>query len=168
MEPWGADLYGQPCRGCGWSWLTTPHDAVAYVAGFPGLVEAALSGATGRERDPGLAWSAGEYVSHVADNLRTWSERLAGVLGGGDPRVSGYDPDLLAAARRYDTLDLPAALWSLHRSAEAWVDVLTRALDTGVVLDHATRGPQQAADVARNNAHDAHHHLDDVARCLRA
>jgi hypothetical protein len=37
----------------------------------------------------------------------------------------------------------------------------------GVVLQHATRGAQRAEDVARNNAHDAHHHLWDIDRTLR-
>ena len=37
-----------------------------------------------------------------------------------------------------------------------------------VVLQHATRGPQRAEDVARNNAHDARHHLWDIDRILRA
>jgi hypothetical protein len=36
-----------------------------------------------------------------------------------------------------------------------------------VVLQHATRGAQRAEDVARNNAHDAHHHLWDIDRTLR-
>jgi hypothetical protein len=36
------------------------------------------------------------------------------------------------------------------------------------VLRHATRGAQRAEDVARNNAHDAHHHLWDIDRTLRA
>jgi hypothetical protein len=42
------------------------------------------------------------------------------------------------------------------------------ALARGVVLQHATRGAQRAEDVARNNAHDAHHHLWDIDRILRA
>jgi hypothetical protein len=42
------------------------------------------------------------------------------------------------------------------------------ALARGVVLQHATRGAQRAEDVARNNAHDAHHHLWDIDRTLRA
>ena len=48
----------------------------------------------------------------------------------------------------------------------AWVEAVEAALAAGVVLEHATRGPQQAEDVARNNAHDASHHLWDVGRIL--
>ncbi|GEN80699.1 hypothetical protein [Actinotalea fermentans] len=166
MEAWGADLYGQPCRACGWSWETEPADALAYVRGLPGVIEALMAGRTGQERGAGLAWSSGEYVCHVGDNLRLWAERVAGRLAGDDGVVGGYDPDELARARRYEQVRLAAALWSLRRAAEDWVAVMELALARGLVLTHATRGAQAAADVARNNAHDAHHHVWDIGRCL--
>lgn len=166
MELSGADLYGQPCRECGWSWDTVPDDAVAYVRGLPGVIEGLMTGRTGGERAPGLAWSAGEYVCHVGDNLRLWAERMAGRLAGDEGVVGGYDPDELARARRYEQVRLAAALWSLRRATEDWVDVLEPALAQGLALTHATRGLQTAADVAQNNAHDAHHHVWDIGRCL--
>lgn len=166
MESWGADLYGQPCRECGWSWETTPGEAVAYVRGLPGVVEGLMAGRTGRERHPDLGWSAGEYVCHVGDNLRLWAERVAGRLAGDDGVVGGYAPDKLARARRYDAVRLAAALWSLRRAAEDWLDVLEPALARGLALTHATRGTQTASDAAQNNAHDAHHHVRDIGRCL--
>lgn len=127
-----------------------------------------LQDATGRERHPQLDWSSSAYVSHVADNLRTWAERLRGASEGGATGVPGYDPDLLAAARGYDDIALPAALWSLTWASRAWTETVDEALTVKVVLQHATRGPQRAEDVARNNAHDAHHHLHDVDRILGA
>ncbi|MFC3987986.1 hypothetical protein [Actinoplanes siamensis] len=33
-------------------------------------------------------------------------------------------------------------------------------------LHHVTRGVQRAADVARNNCHDAYHHLWDIRMIL--
>lgn len=106
------------------------------------------------------------YVCHVADNLRQWAERVAGAMESGDGRVGGYDPDALAAARRYDEVSLAGAMWALQQSSAAWVQVLTAAVDADVVLSHATRGEQRAADVASNNAHDAHHHAWDIGRIL--
>jgi hypothetical protein len=44
----------------------------------------------------------------------------------------------------------------------AWVAVLQPALAEKVELLHATRGLQRAEDIARNNCHDAHHHLWDI------
>jgi len=59
-------------------------------------------------------------------------------------------------------------LWSLRWAASAWAQSAEAALARAVVLRHATRGAQRAEDVARNNAHDAHHHLWDIDRTLRA
>ena len=47
-------------------------------------------------------------------------------------------------------------------SAAVRVDVLRAAVDENTELDHETRGLQRAEDIARNNCHDAHHHLWDI------
>ncbi len=177
MEQWGATLYGNPCRECGFAWELTPEQAIASVRAVPAAYAARLAGATGRERHPDLTWTAAAYVAHVTDNLRTWSERLAGASPPGDLAapgatlardlaVPGYDPDLLARARHYDELPLAGTLWSLRWAAAAWTEAVQQALAADVTLHHATRGPQRAEDVARNNAHDAHHHLWDITRTL--
>jgi len=168
VEQWGAVLYGDPCRECGFGWGLPPEQAVAWVRAVPETFGARLAGATGREKHSDLAWTTGAYVGHVTDNLRTWAERLAGAYLAGDLTVAGYDPDLLARARRYDEISLAGALWSLRWAATAWAEAAETALAAGLVLQHATRGPQRAEDVARNNAHDAHHHLWDIARILHA
>jgi hypothetical protein len=168
MEKWGADLYGDPCRECGFGFGLTPAEAIAAVRDVPAAYAERLAGATGREQLPGLAWNTAAYASHVADNLRSWSGWLAGGYLGGDLNVPGYDPDQLAQARRYNELSLAGALWSLRWAAGAWAEAVTEGLARQVVLQHATRGPQRAEDIARNNAHDAHHHLWDIDRILRA
>ena len=78
VEKWGAGLYGDPCRECGFGWKLSPAQAVASVQAVPDAYARRLAGATGRERHPDLAWTTAAYVSHVTDNLRTWAERLAG------------------------------------------------------------------------------------------
>jgi hypothetical protein len=166
MELWGAGLYGQPCRGCGFDWDVTPTDALATGARIPAQFAERLVGATGRERHPELLWTPSMYVSHVADNLRIWAERLTGARVAGAAEVVGYDQDLLARVRRYDEIALPAALWSLDWASRAWVEVVEDAVASDVVLWHETRGEQRGSDVARNNAHDAYHHLLDVSRIL--
>ena len=168
VEKWGAGLYGDPCRECGFGWELSPARAVASVQAVPDAYARRLAGATGRERHPDLAWTAAAYVSHVTDNLRTWAERLAGGYLAGDLAVPGYDPDLLSRARHYNDVSLAGALWSLSWAVDAWTQSAEMALARGVVLQHATRGAQRAEDVARNNAHDAHHHLWDIDRTLRA
>jgi hypothetical protein len=168
MEKWGTRLYGDPCRACSFSWSLSPDEAVEVVRGVPERYALCLAGTTGHERHADLGWTPVGHTSHVADNLRNWAERLAGAYLAGVTEVPGYDQDLLARARRYDELSIQGALWSLEWAAAGWVDIVTSALAAGVVLSHAGRGRQTAEDVARNNCHDAHHHLWDIERILAA
>jgi len=163
MEPWGASLFGNPCRECMFDWSQTPTEALRVVSAAPRAFAELTVGVDGTQR--GHGWSVAEYVSHVADNLRQWSERVQSGRGG-QITVSGYDPDELAVARGYATIPMTTALWSLEHSAAAWVDVMTAALREHVTLNHLTRGPQRAEDVALNNAHDAGHHLWDIEQIL--
>lgn len=105
-------------------------------------------------------------MSHVADNLRQWAERVQSLRLAGVARVGGYDPDQLAAARGYATIPLPVALWSLEGSVELWVTVMHAAIAESVTLEHRSRGAQTAAQIVGNNAHDGHHHLWDISRAL--
>ncbi|MGE7439407.1 MULTISPECIES: hypothetical protein [Kitasatospora] len=134
---------------------------------LPTRFRALLAGRTGFERHPGLSWTPAAYVSHVTDNLRNWAERLAGARLSGAVDVPGYDPDLVARARHYNEIAPTAALWSLEHAVDARAASVTSALEEGTVLQHATRGVQRAEDVARNNAHDGHHHAWDIERILR-
>jgi hypothetical protein len=141
-------------------------DAVALIGTIPARYADVLRGHDGSERDPSLAWSAGAYVCHVTDNLRIWAERLAGAALGASGQVSAYDSDLLARARAYDGVPLQGALWSLGHAVADWQEAMALAVARGVVLAHPERGEQSVLDVARTNAHDAHHHDWDIRRSL--
>jgi hypothetical protein len=166
MNQWGTSVYGDPCHQCGFRWTGTLAEARATVAGIPAAYVRLLAGATGRERHHDLGWSAGEYVCHVADNLRIWAERLMGVAEGGPTRVGGYEENELARARDYPSISLPAALWSLGRSVEDWQRAVDRSDTAGIVLVHPERGAQTLVEVALSNAHDAVHHGWDIERSL--
>lgn len=163
-ELWGATLYGDPCRECGYDWSITDEDAIALVASIPGRYADLLQGRDATVRHPDLDWSAGAYVCHVTDNLRIWAERLIGATVGGETQVPGYDPALLGRARVYHLVPIAGALWSLSAAAGSWVEAVRLA--SGVVLQHEARGEQRVTDVARNNAHDAYHHEWDIRRTL--
>lgn len=166
MEPWGAALFGEPCQQCGFRWSITPSEAIDRVRGFEQKVREGTCSLTGDERLDG--WSVAEYVAHVGDNLRQWSERVQAARLAGRREVAGYDPDALAEARGYASMPLEVALWSASSAAERWADVVEAALEEGVELHHATRGQQRAEDVARNNCHDAYHHVWDIRRIAEA
>jgi hypothetical protein len=166
VETWGRARYGDPCRECGYDWSIRHEDAVAAVAAIPGRYARLLEGRDASLKHPDLGWTAGAYVCHVTDNLRVWAERLVGAAMGGGTDVPGYDEELLGRARAYDRVPVAGALWSLRLAAAAWVDAVALATEARVVLVHAERGEQRTADVVRNNAHDASHHLWDIRRTL--
>jgi DinB superfamily len=167
MNDWGASVYGDPCRECGFTWAVSMPDALAHISNIPSVYHALLADRSGRERHPGLGWSVAEYVSHVADNLRIWAERLMGVVEGGPPLVGHYDENELAHARHYREIPLPAALWSLTRSVDDWLTAVEASADSGVVLVHPERGELTRSDVVLANAHDALHHQRDIERTLQ-
>jgi hypothetical protein len=139
---------------------------VAGVKATAAALRTTLVGADGSEQHPDLSWSVVGYVCHVADNLRIWAERLAGLASGYSRPVGRYDQDLLAQARRYDDVALGGALWSLDRAVEDWERAILLAQHAGVTLVHPDRGEQTLLDVVRSNAHDACHHGWDVRRTI--
>ncbi len=136
------------------------------VVDLPATYGRALTGASGAERHPDLAWSVTAYVCHVGDNLRIWGERLAGIAAGAPPEVGAYDEAALAEARGYAMIPLPSALWSLTRSVADWVSAVGQSRPTGIILVHPERGGQSLHDVVVANAHDGFHHGWDIQRSL--
>lgn len=166
MNDWGPSTYGQPCRACAFDWSLTLDDAVSLMAELAAGYGDLLAGATGTERHPDVAWPVAAYVSHVADNLRIWTERLMGVALGASAVVGGYDENELAQARNYAMIPLEAALWSLRLSVAEWRRAVDGASRRGTLMIHPDRGELDLLDVVRSNMHDAHHHLWDVRRAL--
>lgn len=164
MNDWGASVYGDPCRECGFSWAISMPDAVSLVSNLPSGYRMLLADRSGNEQHPGLRWSVLEYVSHVADNLRIWAERLMGVVEGARPIVSNYDENELARARNYKEIPIQGAMWSLTRSVDDWLTSVELSRDSGVVLVHPERGELTLSDVVLSNAHDALHHQRDIER----
>jgi hypothetical protein len=168
LSNWGPAGYGDPCRECGFDWGLSLDEAVQLMSGLTAAYGEVLSGSTGSEQHPELAWSVGAYVSHVADNLRIWTERLMGDALGAAPEVGGYDENELARARHYELIPLEASLWSLRQSVAEWVKAVEASSHHGTVLIHPQRGELDLSDIALSNAHDARHHLSDIERTLRS
>jgi hypothetical protein len=167
MNEWGPQTYGDPCSGCGFSWLASPATIESIIDTAAAEFELQLAGRTGSERMPSLAWSVGAYVWHAGDNLRIWAERLVAAASGGIHPVPGYDQDQLAEARGYESMPVGAALWSLARAIGDWHDAsLMIGGRRDVAFEHPAMGSYTVADVTRQVGHDLFHHRDDVRRIL--
>ena len=120
----------------------------------------------GRARHPDLEWSVSGYVCHVADNIGIWAERVASVALGNRGAVALYNQDLLAAARHYDDVDVPAVLWSLGRAVGDWQAALALAGTAPFAMIHEEVGTMPLGDVILIRAHDVVHHGWDIERTL--
>ena len=163
---WWVMEYGEPCRECGFEWAMSPEAAIAAVEALPDQFATQLADRSGEELGPGATWSAKAYVFHVADNLRIFAERLEGVAAGGSTAIAPYDENQLAAARDYEAMSLPSALWSLRTAAAVWVQASRAALIRPTLYQHPERGELTAAEIVRGPAHDALHHFWDVTRAV--
>ncbi|HEY3843754.1 MAG TPA: hypothetical protein VGL48_10940 [Acidimicrobiales bacterium] len=133
---------------------------------LPDSIDELVIGATGTERLSDLEWNVSGYISHMADNIRIWAERLVAVARGADPHVVPYDPDLLAESRHYNDVALQGATWSFRIAVENWLKAVDEANPAEVVLLHSERGAMELSDVVASNAHDAFHHRWDLTRIL--
>ena len=120
MNTWGVRVYGNPCRECGFDWSISVEAAAAIVAEIPERYARVLEGQDGSVRHPGLGWSVGAYVCHVGDNLRIWAERMWSSVEAEHVEIEAYDQDELASVRRYESIPLATALWSLSHAVDAW------------------------------------------------
>src|SRR5580704_11418837 len=151
MDHWGAPLYGDPCRECGFTWATPLAATTLLMRNLPDSIDEHVTGATGTERLPELGWNVSGYFSHMTDNTRIWAERMVAVARGADAHVVPYDPDLLAESRHYNEAALQGATWSLRIAVENWLDAVAEAERAGVVMLHSERGAMELFDVVASN-----------------
>ena len=167
VDAWGARLYGDPCGTCGYAlWGSDVETCVGVVFEMLPMYAELAERWDGSERHPDLGWSVAGYVSHVADNLRIWAERIEGVAAGDDAQVPGYNQDVLSEARQYDDIGIHSALWSLRNAAHCWQSAISCGVALDITLIHERQSSQSTLDIARNNAHDVFHHLWDIRQIL--
>ena len=157
------ERYGNPCRGCGYTWSTDADVCRGMIEESPGRVAALLEGRDGSENLPVLEWNARAYVAHMADNLRIWSERLAAVVLDPSALVTPYEEGDLARARGYQSLPLQGVLWSLGRALEDWRVAEALAGSGSIVLRHPEQGRLELHEVRCVLAHEANHHTLDIS-----
>lgn len=166
MNSFGITTYGDPCRECGFEWLTSLDASAGLIAGAPRRYTELLDGQDGTSKHHDLTWTVKAYVFHVADNICIWAERLWSRATVGQELIRSYDQDALASVRGYEHMPLQTALWSLSHSVDAWNEALAATVDRDVAFTYPGRGVQTLTDVVQTIAHDTFHHEWDIARSL--
>ena len=138
----------------------------------PGVVTAALAGATDDELDarPGPNdWSAREVVHHLADSEATSYIRIRKLLAEDDPVIYGYDEADFARRLHYDR-PIAASL-AVLKSVRASTTELLRGLDDDDWTrsgTHTESGPYSVETWLAIYAAHAHDHAGQISRARSA
>lgn len=120
---------------------------------------------------PGV-WSPLEYVAHTRDVLAFYRDRITRVLEEERPTLSAAGFGSRDEEARYHDEDRVAVAEGVAAEATALADLLGGLGDGGwarVGLSSDGSGAERSVRVLAERAvHDAHHHLLDVGRGLRA
>ncbi len=149
------------CPACGYDWSTPAADALAVVADGPDRFATALDGKDGMMVPADGSWNATAYLWHLADLMRSWSERWVQIADEPGSRLIGFDPDVLADARGYRSLPTVPGLWSLRSATEMFVGA-TSLVTFETPFEHGDWGMGTVGDGLRWLGHEFHHHLGDV------
>jgi DinB superfamily len=160
--------YGDPCRRCGYEWSLGPSPCGEIVSSAAVRYAALLAGQNGKREHVELQWNAAAYVTHVADVLRIWADRVAGAALGSSDLILPYDEGELGMVRGYSGLPLAGALWALERAVGDWSAAAELARSAGSILNHPEQGPLGLDDVLRIMAHEIEHHAADLSLIVSA
>lgn len=169
------------CDECGFDARTmSEEDLVAACSSFGRRFRAPLTrflpnedgAAVVRRRPAPEVWSALEYAVHTRDVFAFYRERIERVLREDRPVLHAVAFGDRPEEAVYNELDPPAVADQLAAEADAVAAVL-RGLEADgwarVGLSSDGTGSERTVRVlAERCVHDAHHHLLDVGRSLRA
>lgn len=156
------------CEECGFDWTTPADDAIRLVEGSPervaGLLEGGVASRSAVAADPDR-WPPTSYLWHLVDVVRFGTERLWTLALGPGAGLPGWDPDEMAAARRYEGLPADVGLLALEVAVADWV-IAAREAPPGATVHLPVLEAITTEDSIRRNAHEAVHHELDVRRGL--
>jgi hypothetical protein len=153
------------CDECGYSWAIPLAQALDIVTDTPAQVATALdrAGAAATAVPAPDTWSASGYAWHLVDVFRIGTERLWSIVDDPGRALPAWDENALADARSYARLSPVVAPRALRDAAATWLAAARRTPEDAAAR-HESDGTLTAGDVIRRNAHEARHHLRDIAR----
>ena len=110
---------------------TTRQQLIDQYAAGPGLVAAALEGATEADLDrlpPDGSWTARMVVHHLADSEMTSALRVRRLIAEERPAITGYDEELWSRRVYYDRPIAPS-LDALRAARASTTEILRRMTD---------------------------------------
>ena len=151
----------ESCSTCGWSWSTSPEDALAAIGSAPGCYAELLADRDGMVPAADGGWNATAYLWHLTDLSRSWAERWIQLRAMPGSLLAGWDPDALAEARNYRELPTAAAEWALREAVSSFI-AQSHAVGLDATFQHGDWGQGSVADAIRWLGHEFVHHQLDV------
>jgi hypothetical protein len=137
----------------------------------PGVVEAALAGATDAELDARPAdggWTAREVTHHIADSEITSAVRLRRLIAEDEPAILGYDGNLFARRLYYGDRPIAAALTLIGLVRAVTAEILDRLTEEewGRRGSHDELPSYGVAEWLEIYAAHCHEHAEQIAAAL--
>ncbi|MFG1814944.1 DinB family protein [Kribbella sp. NPDC049174] len=165
------------CTKCSYDWDAPPEHAVAVIGGFPEhlprlLLNLGLQDSDGplRTRPAAEEWPPLEYMAHTADAIAWHAERINRVLTENRPTLDPFGWDAHTATHRYDERRLTDVLTTIRGTCTSLTAVL-KTLPAPAWQQEGTASngsPRTITHLAARAAHEAQHHLRDIAQGLQA
>lgn len=158
------------CAECGFDWDLGPAEALAQISTITSRFRDAvisLSDDALRARPEPDVWSPLQYLAHTRDVIEFYDKRIERVITEDQPTLAvDWTFAELAESQRYSDQDSPEVLDALTANAE---QLGRRLLDLDAeqwqLSGIGSSGQQRTVlDLARRGAHEAQHHLVDIAR----
>lgn len=155
------------CDECGFDWATPLLHQIRIIGQFPDRAHTLLQKRMGdvMHRPETATWSPNEYLWHLVDMFRIFSEWLHMARTQDHPTHAPADADRLAEIRGYAERPVETALWALQPAAALLVQEAIITDPDRLVLYKGWRDVT-AAEVIGFAAHEAAHHLFDLERSL--
>jgi DinB superfamily len=153
------------CEQCGFDWEAGLDEDIRLVARFPDRASELLEGAgdVAHRRPTAETWSPNEYVWHLVDIFRMFSEWLHMTRVLDVPTLAPFDSDQLATVRGYAERPVQTGLWALRNAVELFVQEAARA-DPARTVTYKGWRDVTAREVIGFAAHEVAHHTHDLER----
>jgi hypothetical protein len=149
----------------------TRQEIVDALRALPNQIEELVQGLSEdalRWRPSPREWSIKEICCHLRDSFEIDGERIRRMLSEEDPFLPGYDQEVLARERDYQSESMPLVLTAL-RAFSGGLAYLLENLDEGEWQRsgrHEERGPISIAQYAQLVADHAGVHLEQIKALL--
>ena len=173
MEPKGIGTTSVArCAECGFLFSSVNADNASVTVGRIGPAYAEVLRANSavpwlRQRPSAKVWSPLEYATHMRNVLLLFARRIQVISRAEQPELEVMSHDDVVAAGDYNRLDPLTVAEEIRQAGRSLADVLAGLAPAGFARRGFRDGEERTVlEISQRAAHEAQHHLLDMARGL--